>query len=126
MIIVDSREKKNAHILRYFDKNGIDYKIKKMDVADYQTEGKEIIARAKSDAKQEYGKIIDRANDDARRMRQDAQKQIDSEIAGARRAAKEDIAALAMQAAEKVVGASVNADTDSAIFDEFLNESSEK
>ena len=59
-------------------------------------------------------------------MRQDAQKQIDSEIAGARRAAKEDIAALAMQAAEKVVGASVNADTDSAIFDEFLNESSDK
>ena len=95
-------------------------------IADYQTEGKEIIARAKSDAKQEYGKIIDRANDDARRMRQDAQKQIDSEIAGARRAAKEDIAALAMQAAETVVGATVNAATDSAIFDEFLNESSDK
>ena len=39
MIICDSREKKNAHILRYFDRNGIDYKIKKMDVADYQIEG---------------------------------------------------------------------------------------
>ena len=41
MIICDSREKKNAHILRYFDRNGIDYKIKKMDVADYQTEGRD-------------------------------------------------------------------------------------
>ena len=41
MIICDSREKKNAHILRYFDRNGIDYKIKKMDVADYQIEGRD-------------------------------------------------------------------------------------
>ena len=41
MIICDSREKKNAHILRYFDRNGIDYIIRKMDVADYQIEGKD-------------------------------------------------------------------------------------
>ena len=41
MIICDSREKKNAHILRYFVRNGIDYKIKKMDVADYQIEGRD-------------------------------------------------------------------------------------
>ena len=41
MVICDSREKKNAHILRYFDKNGIDYNIRKMDVADYQIEGNE-------------------------------------------------------------------------------------
>ena len=39
MIICDSREKKNAHILQYFDRNGIAYKVRKMDVADYQTEG---------------------------------------------------------------------------------------
>lgn len=43
MIICDSREKKNAHILWYFHKYGIDYKIKKMDVADYQTEGRDNI-----------------------------------------------------------------------------------
>ena len=41
LIIVDSREKKNAHILRYFDKHGIEYVIRKMDVADYQTEGRD-------------------------------------------------------------------------------------
>lgn len=41
MIICDSREKKNAHILRYFERNGIDYIIKKMDVADYQIEGRD-------------------------------------------------------------------------------------
>ena len=39
LIIVDSREKKNAHILHYFDEHGIEYVIRKMDVADYQIEG---------------------------------------------------------------------------------------
>jgi ERCC4-type nuclease len=35
-IICDSREKKNEHIKKYFDKNNIDYIVQKMDVADYQ------------------------------------------------------------------------------------------
>ncbi len=38
-IICDSREKKNQHILKFFDKSGINYKIQKMDIADYQIEG---------------------------------------------------------------------------------------
>lgn len=38
MIIVDTREKKNSHILAYFDKHNIEYKLQKMDVADYQIE----------------------------------------------------------------------------------------
>ena len=45
MIICDSREKKNAHILQYFDRNGIAYKVRKMDVADYQTELQERVQR---------------------------------------------------------------------------------
>ena len=38
MIICDSREKKNQHVLKYFEMHGIPYKIRKMDVADYQLE----------------------------------------------------------------------------------------
>lgn len=38
-IICDSREKKNQHILKFFDEGGISYKIQKMDIADYQIEG---------------------------------------------------------------------------------------
>lgn len=41
MIICDSREKKNSHILHYFDKYNIPYKVQKMAVADYMVEGKE-------------------------------------------------------------------------------------
>ena len=37
--------------------------------------------------------------------------------------AREDIANLAMEAAAKVIGANVSAETNSDIFDEFLNES---
>lgn len=39
-IILDSREKKCDHIKAYFDKVGIDYEVKKLDVGDYQIEGK--------------------------------------------------------------------------------------
>ena len=34
-IIVDSREKKCDHIKAWFDKNGIEYEVKKLDVGDY-------------------------------------------------------------------------------------------
>ena len=35
MIIVDSREKKWDHIKKYFDQNGIEYVIKKLNAGDY-------------------------------------------------------------------------------------------
>ena len=37
MIICDTREKKNAHIIRYFDRAGIAYEIKKLDTGDYMS-----------------------------------------------------------------------------------------
>ena len=43
-IIVDTREKKHSHILKYFALNDIDYEERKLDVADYQIEGKGNIA----------------------------------------------------------------------------------
>lgn len=39
-VIVDTREKRWEHIREYFDKNGIEYTVKKLDVGDYQIEGK--------------------------------------------------------------------------------------
>ena len=41
MVIVDSREKKWEHIKDYFERNGIEYTVKKLDVADYMIDGKE-------------------------------------------------------------------------------------
>ena len=39
MIICDSREQKNAHILRYFERHNVPYVVRKMETADYMTEG---------------------------------------------------------------------------------------
>jgi len=88
-------------------------------------ESDKIISDAKENAKTEYGKIIDKAENDVIRMKENAQKAIEAECESARRAAKEDIASLAVEAARKVVEANISAQTDSDLFDEFLNESSD-
>ncbi|MCM1329972.1 MAG: ERCC4 domain-containing protein [Ruminococcus sp.] len=41
MIVCDTREKKNAHILKAFEKSGTAYTVRKMDVGDYQIEGRD-------------------------------------------------------------------------------------
>lgn len=43
VIRADTREKKNAHILAYFDRNGIEYIQEKMDTGDYQIVGNDLI-----------------------------------------------------------------------------------
>lgn len=35
VILIDTREKENSHIKDYFDKKGIEYKVKKLDYGDY-------------------------------------------------------------------------------------------
>lgn len=39
-VICDTREKKNGHVLKYFEMCGVSYEVKKLDTADYQIEGK--------------------------------------------------------------------------------------
>ena len=55
MIIVDSREKKWSHIQKYFDTHGIEYTIRKNDVADYVLDGN---TRLAVDRKQHLGEIL--------------------------------------------------------------------
>ena len=43
-LTVDSREKKNSHILAWFDKHGIEYEVKKLDVGDYMIDGNDTIS----------------------------------------------------------------------------------
>lgn len=112
-----------AETAKQADEKLADYEAK---IADVETEGEQIIAEAKDDAKAEYDKIIKRAEADAAALKADAEKQIEIDTMNAKKAAKEEIASLAMQAAEKVVGKSVSAENDSDIFDDFLKESSEE
>ncbi len=49
IILCDTREKKNNNILKYFEKNGIDYIVTKLDAGDYMIfkDGKTIIDKKK-------------------------------------------------------------------------------
>lgn len=96
----------------------------KMTTAD--EESQRIISDAKKSAKAEYGKIIDKAEVDAEKLKVSAKKASDAERESMLRSAKDDIASLAIDLAEKVVGVNVVEQTNSDIYDEFLNEGSEK
>lgn len=91
-----------------------------------EEEKKQILVSARANAKNEYNKIIDKAQSDADKIKMDAKKLSDFETEKARRAVKEEIAALAMETAEKVVGKSASPQLDSKLYDEFLNESSDE
>lgn len=120
--LIDNQFKEAEDTVNAANEKMADYedKIKNVD-----TEVKEIISDARDKAKVEYNKILDKANNDATRLKQDAQKQIELDTENARRDVKEELAKLAMEAAQKVVGESVSAKTDAEIYDKFLNESSE-
>lgn len=120
--LIDNQFKEAEDTVNAANEKMADYedKIKNVD-----TEAKEIISDARDKAKVEYNKILDKANDDAVKMKQDAQKQIKQDTENARRDVKEELAKLAMETAQKVVGESVNAQTDADIYNKFLNESSE-
>lgn len=120
--LIDNQFKEAEDTVNAANEKMADYedKIKNVD-----TEAKEIISDARDKAKVEYNKILDKANDDAVKMKQEAQKQIKQDNENARRDVKEELAKLAMETAQKVVGESVNAQTDADIYNKFLNESSE-
>ena len=69
MLTCDSREKKNEHILRYFDRHGIDYEIRKLDVGDYMFEGGTISVDTKRSVDELASNMLNR-NDHARFLRE--------------------------------------------------------
>lgn len=66
MYVIDSREKKFEHIKSYFEKNGIDYAIRKLDVGDYQIEGQPSISVDRKQNLQELSKNLMNAKDHSR------------------------------------------------------------
>ena len=65
-VYVDSREKKFEHIKSYFEKHNIDYEIRKLDVADYQLEGKPQIVVDRKRNLSEISKNLMNAKDHSR------------------------------------------------------------
>lgn len=91
-----------------------------------EDEKKQIIVDARSSAKAEYNKIVDKAYSDADKIKTDAQRAANLETEKIKRAVREEIASLAMETAAKVVGEKASSDYDSAMYDKFLDESSDE
>ena len=68
-VTCDSRERKNEHILRYFDRHGIDYEIRKLDVGDYMLDGGAISIDTKRSVDELAANMLNR-NDHARFLRE--------------------------------------------------------
>lgn len=64
--IFDSREKKNEHIKAYFEKHGITYEVRKLDVGDYQIEGNPQVSVDRKRNLQELSKNLMNAKDHSR------------------------------------------------------------
>ena len=75
---IDSREKKNEHILRYFDRHGIDYEIRKLDIGDYMLDGGAISIDTKRSVDELASNMLNR-KDHARFLRE-AKRAADSGI----------------------------------------------
>ena len=70
MLTCDSRERKNEHILRYFDRHGIDYEIRKLDVGDYMLEGNDTVSVDRKASVDELASNMLNRNDHARFLRE--------------------------------------------------------
>lgn len=69
MIIADTREKKNEHILRYFDRHGIEYRIEKIEIGDYMLDGGAVSIDTKRSVDELAANMLNR-NDHARFLRE--------------------------------------------------------
>ncbi len=86
-----------------------------------QSDADAIIAKAQENAKDNYNRIIKKAEDDAAEIKATAEKQAQIDSENQVRQAREQIASLAMETAQKIIGESVSVKSDSDIYDEFLN-----
>ena len=85
-------------------------------------ESSRIIGQAKKDAKAEYDRILDEADQAAGKLMKDARETIDLEKEKTLRDMQSEVAALAVSAAKKMVKQQYGADADQAAYDQFLKE----
>lgn len=88
-------------------------------------ESSQIIHQAKKDAKVEYDRILDEADKKAGKLLKDARETIDLEKEKTLRDMQSEVAALAVNAAKKMVKQQYGAEADQAAYDQFLKEAGE-
>ncbi|MGN1349506.1 MAG: F0F1 ATP synthase subunit B [Anaerovoracaceae bacterium] len=83
-------------------------------------ESAQIISSAKERAQVQYNSIIDKANEDAAHIVEQANKAAESDREQILREAKAEIAEMALAAASKVIGSTVDGSSNKKLLDDFL------
>lgn len=83
-------------------------------------ESAQIISSAKERAQVQYNSIIDKANEDAAHIVEQANKAAESDREQILREAKAEIAEMALAAASKVIGNTVDGSANKKLLDDFL------
>ena len=95
-------------------------------ISEAQIEGREIIQRASITAEKRAEEIVEQAKDETQKIKDRAYKDIELEKDKAFRSIKTEVADMAVQAAEKLIGKTLDKDTDKNLIDEVINEMGEE
>ncbi len=95
-------------------------------ISEAQIEGREIVQRASITAEKRAEEIVEQAKDETQKIKDRAYKDIELEKDKAFRSIKTEVADMAVQAAEKLIGKTLDKDTDKNLIDEVINEMGEE
>lgn len=89
-------------------------------------ESEKIVEQARKEAKAEYTRILQEADGQAGQILDNARRSVEAQREKTLREMKSQIAALAMEAAEKITRDSADASRDSAVYDGFIAETGDE
>ncbi|MDD6763911.1 MAG: F0F1 ATP synthase subunit B [Firmicutes bacterium] len=95
-------------------------------ISNYQSEGREIIKAARDDAKVQAQGIISEAKDQARKVIEQSEAEIERQKYSARQELKEEIGTLAVMAAERIMERELSDKNQSEIVDQIIKEAEEE
>ncbi len=91
-------------------------------LASASSESRELLERARTMAQSRSDEILAEAQSESQRMKERAIRDIEMEKEKALRGLKSEVADMAILATEKLIGKSLDAQTDQALIDEAINE----
>jgi len=110
---IDSAESKNKEATELRDKYAA-------SLSGAKDESARIVNEAKDRAKVQYDQIVDKANGDAKQIMQQAHKTAELDRDQMMRSAQSELADVAMAAAVKLIGESVNDESNRAMLEKYL------
>jgi F-type H+-transporting ATPase subunit b len=110
---IDSAEAKNKEAGELRDKY-------ESSLSNAKEESARIVNSAKDRAKVQYDQIVDKANGDAKQIMEQAHKTAELDRDQMMRSAQSELADVAMAAAVKLIGESVNDESNRAMLDKYL------